>query len=216
MTEQAAFTIREAAKALGVSIRTVRRRIKDGELSALKTARGQQDVWVIQGADLAAYAQSAGYSLTMGAEDDGQEGANAPSVTPTGDGSVIGVPPASDMHLATMQAAVEGQREAIDALREDRKFLRDMLERMTMALPSADETRRADALEEELEGLKEEREAVAAKAAAAAEKLREDREAAAAKVDEAKAAAEKVKGDLARERQRPLTFRERLTGRRSE
>ena len=54
------LTLKQAADALSVSVRTLRRRIKDGDLSAAKRPHGKQDVWFVDGAELARYAQSTG------------------------------------------------------------------------------------------------------------------------------------------------------------
>jgi len=40
-------TLREAAEALGVSVRTMRRRVAEGKVSATKTFHGEREVWTI-------------------------------------------------------------------------------------------------------------------------------------------------------------------------
>ena len=74
------LTVKQAAQALGVSVRTMRRRLAEGKLSAIRELVGEQEVTLIDGAELARYAQSVGQTLALGtraAESDrqGQTGA---------------------------------------------------------------------------------------------------------------------------------------------
>ena len=92
MLDQARYTLAEAALAIGVSARTLRRRLNDGEISGKKQRRGKQDVWTIDGAELARYAESAGQALTITADNGGQRVTDAAPVTLTNQGNT----PAND------------------------------------------------------------------------------------------------------------------------
>ncbi len=59
------LTVKQAAEALGVSPKTIRRRIGEGELSASKELRGKQEVVLIDGAELARYAEGANLRLSI-------------------------------------------------------------------------------------------------------------------------------------------------------
>ncbi len=94
------LTIRQAAEALGVSPRTLRRRLEAGDLSYTRTLRGQRQVVEIDGAELARFAQGNGFTLrqpaemaegTLGATEgtEGQTVAGAPSET-EGTGGKLG------------------------------------------------------------------------------------------------------------------------------
>jgi len=52
------LTVKQAAAALGCSVRTVRRRIADGDLPSRQVPRGTQLATVIDAGDLAAWAQA--------------------------------------------------------------------------------------------------------------------------------------------------------------
>lgn len=158
------YTLREAARLVGSSKRTLERAAKDGDLSARKTARGGRDVWLVDASDLAAWAQATGRTLTDpdnppqripqtatgGAESvshkwasDGAQGAADPDNPPQG-------PPQTATGDAT-QAAAEADRlrARVRDLEGERDFLREALataqrtlENATKALP--DPTQRAD------------------------------------------------------------------------
>ena len=139
MTAHAAqLTIREAAEALGVSTRTVRRRIKDGELSATKEPSGKQDVWMIDGAELARYAQATGQDLELTKDsprqplagtldNEGQRGAQSPRVPSVVIGQDGGNGSADAATLDNLSQEVERQRLTIAAITEDRDYLRERL-----------------------------------------------------------------------------------------
>ncbi len=61
----AEFTIKQSAQALGVSTKTIRRRIGEGELSATRELRGKLEVLLVDGAELARYAQAANLRLDL-------------------------------------------------------------------------------------------------------------------------------------------------------
>jgi excisionase family DNA binding protein len=64
----ASYTVKQAAEALGVSPRTLRRRLEAGELSYTRTLRGQRQVVEIDGAELARFAQVNGFTLRQPGE----------------------------------------------------------------------------------------------------------------------------------------------------
>lgn len=142
MTTSSQLTIRQAATSLGVSTRTIRRRIAEGELSATKQRRGKQDVTLLDGSEVARWAQASGMAMTA-------EGVS--SDTPPAD---IGpdqeqaLPPVAD--LARLQATCDGQVETIraqavtiEALQGQVAFLQEQVRLLTTrALPPAPSERR--------------------------------------------------------------------------
>ncbi len=80
---QTTFTVKQAAEALGVSSRTLRRRLEAGDLSYTRTQRGQRQVVEIHGAELARFAQVNGLTLRRQLEEEaeGQTVAGAPRET---------------------------------------------------------------------------------------------------------------------------------------
>lgn len=58
------YTLRDAARLVASSKRTIERAVKDGDLPGRKTARGGRDVWLVDAGDLAAWAQATGRTLT--------------------------------------------------------------------------------------------------------------------------------------------------------
>lgn len=141
-TDSAYLTIRETADTLGVSPRTIRRRIKDGELSATKRPHGRQDVWFVDGAELARYAQATGQVLTLTRgkpgqtltgtlDNEGQRGAQSPQAPSVDQGQDGGNGSANAATLDNLRQEADGQRLTIAALTDERDFLR---ERLTDAL----------------------------------------------------------------------------------
>lgn len=59
------LTVKQAAASLGVSAKTIRRRIGEGALSASKELRGKQEFVLIDGAELARYAEGANLRLDL-------------------------------------------------------------------------------------------------------------------------------------------------------
>jgi len=59
------LTVKQAAAGLGLSPKTIRRRIGEGALSATKELRGKQEVVLIDGSELARYAEGANLRLDM-------------------------------------------------------------------------------------------------------------------------------------------------------
>lgn len=125
------LTIRQAAEALGVSVRTVRRRIKEGDLSATKRLRGKQEIWIIDGAELARYAQSTGQQLTMGSGKSVQQGARGPGAPAVvnADHETEALPKAAEVDR--LRAELGQQHLTNRALVQERDYLR---ERLTQAL----------------------------------------------------------------------------------
>ena len=126
---KAEFTITEAAAALRLSSRTIRRRIKAGDVSAQKQLRGKQDLWVIDGAELARYAQATGQVLTIPADDPGQQAANAEAVSMTKGGVAM-------VNQGQIAADMDRLRWALAAVTDERDYLRQILENVTKALPA--------------------------------------------------------------------------------
>ena len=59
------YTVKQAAAALGVSIKTIRRRIAEGDLSATKETRGKQELLFIEGSELARHAEVSNLRLSV-------------------------------------------------------------------------------------------------------------------------------------------------------
>jgi excisionase family DNA binding protein len=86
------LTVKQAAAALGCSVRTVRRRIADGDLPCRQVPRGTQLATVIDAGDLAAWAQARGQTVAF---HEGTGGKNAQTAAEVCDseGQVPGVAP---------------------------------------------------------------------------------------------------------------------------
>ena len=142
MSTSSLLTIRQAADALGVSTRTIRRRIAEGELSATKQRRGKQDVTLLDGSEVARWAQVSGLAMTA----DGNS-----SDTPH---SVIRLAQEQDeqgsAEVARLTATCDGQAETIraqavtiEALQGQVTFLQEQVRLLTTrALPPAPVERR--------------------------------------------------------------------------
>lgn len=161
------LTVREAAAALGVSTRTLRRHLQAGKLSSEKTRRGQQEVRIIQAAELIRFAQVNGYTLrTPGAGTEGRTGAQEGTEGQTGgQGGASATLRHSDTEGQTGAQAgatydTEGQGRAdrggqaaariagleaqLAGVTQERDFLRQVvLNLTTKALPPAEEERRS-------------------------------------------------------------------------
>ncbi len=61
----ARLTVKQAAAALAVSTKTIRRRIAEGALSATRELRGKQELVLVDGAELARYAEVANLRLDV-------------------------------------------------------------------------------------------------------------------------------------------------------
>lgn len=154
------LTVKQTAAALGCSVRTVRRRIAEGELSATKERRGQVDVTVLDPAEVARFAEAQGHTMTLpegtagtpaqpaASEYDskGQE-ADAATVAPAasegqseGGGGRQGQAEGQTLPLAVTGSGltvgqVRALQEQLRAITEERDFLRRVLENVTKALP---------------------------------------------------------------------------------
>lgn len=142
MATSSLLTIREAATALNVSTRTVRRRIAEGELSATKQRRGKQDVTLLDGSEVARWAQASGLDMTASSNS-----SDTPA-TDIGQAEAQALTGAAD--LARLQATCDGQAETIraqavtiEALQGQVDFLQEQVRLlMTRALPPAPSERR--------------------------------------------------------------------------
>lgn len=142
MSTSSSLTIKQAADALNVSTRTIRRRITDGELSATKQRRGKQDVTLLDGAEVARWAQASGLDMTTSGKDSG---------TPQADiGQTKEQTLTTAADSARLQATCDGQVETIraqavtiEALQGQVSFLQEQVRLLTTrALPPAPIERR--------------------------------------------------------------------------
>jgi len=143
------YTIAQAAQALDESERTVRRRVDAGELSATREQRGGRDVSMIDGAELARYAEAHGLALDAPAlpgtsrqrpADADRQQTGTDRQAPAQGGAV-----AADLatEVARLRAEREWQqsttmdlRERIRELQTERDWLREKVDELTRkALP---------------------------------------------------------------------------------
>jgi len=97
------LTVKQTAEALGCSVRTLRRRIAAGELSATKERRGQVDVTLLDAAEVARFAEAQGHTMKL---PEGTEGTQEQPAAGTCDSEERGT------DVATGAAAAnEGQSE---------------------------------------------------------------------------------------------------------
>ena len=144
---QTSYTVREAAQALGVHKRTIQRRIDDGGISATLAQRGRQKVRVIDGAELARFAQASGYTLDLAAgapvaqvaQEISATGRNLPEAT--GNKQALPGPEAQPRECPTcegLRLALEARGELVRGLQEEVLFLREQVRLLTTrALPPA-------------------------------------------------------------------------------
>ncbi len=144
------YTLKQAAAALGVTDRTVRRWIADGELSATKRLDGTRELRMIDGAELARFAETHGKNLRVEDPDtaghapdtDGLTNADSPDITPesaTEPGEGVRKRADTRRHSRTdtdgHSRTEEELREQLRAVTEDRDFLRKALDQALRALP---------------------------------------------------------------------------------
>lgn len=132
MANPSFLTIKQAADALGISARTIRRRIDDGELSATKQLRGKQEVLVIDGAEVARWGEAHGLTMTAPAAAGGKSQRQTPADTSAIDGHAL-----QEIRLA-YDKALQAQAVTIAALQaqvRDLQATQDTL--LQKALPSA-------------------------------------------------------------------------------
>lgn len=153
------LTVRQAAAALGLSPRTLRRHLQAGKLSCEKARRGQQEVTVIQAAELVRFAQTQGYTLRQpGADTEGHTGATYDKQGQEGGQGVAERHPVSydtEGQTGAQTYDTEGQGRAdrgghaeariaeleaqVKAVAQERDFLRQVvLNLTTKALPAAE------------------------------------------------------------------------------
>lgn len=124
------LNLAQAAEALAVSTRTLRRLIAEGALSATKVERGHRQVWALDPAEITRYAESRGTTVQVAAVD-----------------------PAGTRQTVTERRDSPGQEAALlAAVAADRDFLRQrlqaqeaMLQAVLRALPPAREETPVDA-----------------------------------------------------------------------
>lgn len=126
----ARLTIRQAAAMTGLSDRTIRRRVKEGELPAQIVQRNGQDVWSIDPGDLAAWAQATGTPL----QDPGHEVTGAGEVQGAVNPATRGQPPAEVVNA--LQVALDAARQALQEVQAERDWLRAHVDTLTRALPA--------------------------------------------------------------------------------
>lgn len=138
------YTLQEAADALGVSKRTLRRRIAEGKLPAALQQRGAQAVRMIQGADLARFAESEGLVLPVpdGVTPGGSDLGHGPATSDT-----LRVPAEDYIRLRERAAQAEEQVTAREAalrrmeleladVRQEREWLREQVQKLLPAAPA--------------------------------------------------------------------------------
>lgn len=132
-TPRTRLTVSEVADALGVSVRTVRRRIAGGKLSATKDVRDGQELLLIDAAEVGRYADSLGQRV-------GQQVAT-PSDVPQ---AALGQAGADADEVVRLRAALEEQRRALALEQERSAALMRVLENLTQtkALPAPRPDRR--------------------------------------------------------------------------
>ena len=145
------LTVKQAAEALGCSVRTIRRRIAEGDLSATKERRGANDVTVLDPSEVARFAEAQGQTMAVPQGTEGNEGQTAAhrcdtegQVPPNAPGQAVADVEQSGgnrMAQVASEGAKVGQVRALqEQLREvtqERDFLRRVLENVTKALPPA-------------------------------------------------------------------------------
>jgi hypothetical protein len=135
-------------------VRTIRRRIAEGELSATKERRGANDVTVLDPSEVARFAEAQGQTMALPQGTEGNEGQTAAPVcdteghvpssasgqTDAKQGQVQGNGGAQGATQSAEVGHVRALQEQVRALTEERDFLRRVLENVTKALPSGEES----------------------------------------------------------------------------
>lgn len=144
------LTIRQAAAALGLSVRTMRRRIAEGEVSATKQRRGKQDVTILDAAEVARWAQANGVTMAAPGQQVAAPSADiggSPGQSQEQDGGTVATP-ANDLGQAVAVAegqamTMAAQQVTIQTLQQQVEFLQQQLRLMTeRALPPAPQEKR--------------------------------------------------------------------------
>ena len=149
------YTLKQAAAALHVSKRTIERAVKGGDLPGRKEAVGGTQVWTVDAADLAAWAQATNRRMDVGQatacpprDATGEEPRGSDNPGLTGDNPTAGAaedtqePPRGATGGVGQPAADHDRLQArIRELEQERDFLRTMLDQALRALPSGDASR---------------------------------------------------------------------------
>ena len=141
------LTVKQAATVIGVSPKTIRRRIAEGDLSASKELRGKQEVVLIDGSELARYAEGANLRLDLdrlrqqtegAALSNGREGAQVPkegTSDPSGERTDQWTPVVGDTGAAglsgqvgTLEGMVAELRTALDEARRRETWLQERVQ----------------------------------------------------------------------------------------
>ena len=156
------LTVKQAAEALGLSIRTLRRRIAEGDLSAQKIPKGARELTAIDGAELARYAQATGLTMAAPQGDDGNARAEgADTSAPEGrsvalaqerTGAAIGQGAEDGGRSAMLMARVAELEGQARAMTQERDWLRGHVDSLARALPAAREE--TDGLRTEMDELR--------------------------------------------------------------
>jgi chromosome segregation ATPase len=159
------LTLTDAARCVGLSKRTLRRRIDAGELSAEKRRQGAQDVWMVQFAEVQRWADNTGQVLQV-PQDLRQEATDtpAPHVTDPAEADRL------RQAIAATEARLEEAKERMKDLETERDWLREQVDKILPMLPAAQE--KAD--EARQRAADEQRQRAAAEAEA--DKLRQELE----------------------------------------
>ena len=126
------LTIKQAALALGISTRTLRRRITEGEVSSAKVLRGKLEVVMLDAAEVARFAEATGLVFSVNGARQG-----TPRRQPPADTGADERQPAQDL-----RAAYEAQQVTIAVLQAQLRYLQEQnAELLVRALPPAPEPR---------------------------------------------------------------------------
>ena len=146
------LTLAEAAALVGLSPRTLKRRVAAGDLTATKRPWGERERWEIQGAELARWAEATGRELSMTTPPgEGKPGGHDPapvgavSMTepemPADDPQNLAALAAEAANLRAQVAALEAQvaarGELLDEVRTDRDHWREAHQVTLRMLPPA-------------------------------------------------------------------------------
>lgn len=135
------LTLKDAARCVNLSKRTLKRRIEEGALSGELRRQGAQDVWMVQTAELQRWAGEAGQALqvpqdvrqatTEGGAGDRTEGAQDAAASASVD--------KLRQDLAATEARLAEVKERMKDLQAERDWLRDQVDKILPMLPAAQE-----------------------------------------------------------------------------
>lgn len=148
------LTLTDAARCVGLSKRTLRRRIDAGELSGEKRRQGAQDVWMVQFAELQRWSDNAGQPLQV-PKDLRQaltESGDSPRASEAEAEAASATPDKLLQRLAAAEAELTATKARLEAVEGERDRVWAHLQELTPMLPAArqemDETRREVAQEQ--------------------------------------------------------------------